>query len=443
MSNQLNGFVPDFMNTILAQSSPENPAFAGLLDPGKELHYAKTFNLLQNPLSQKKAGVRYALDKLVGNVDPELLELYDELEARRKELEVGAKVYKRINNPSALGFLDGALYGLRVIMMTGRTPKSERGNGTGERYIYDSECDSNTPGKEYRTETKAPAKADQDLDSLFDFAGRVRKVLLDVFGKNSLDGKGMRIKASGHYSGTGDKKNCAYDNAFWNGYMFVCGNASRKVFMTFVLLSVVAHEMGHGFENMTLPSWNDNYEGEQGARMEAFADFVSFVVAQVSNGWDIAHAAKKDVGGFQVGRGIFMPQVQGYCLRDALIKYEADEKNKEYEYKDPVIGKSHQTRHMNEIYRGDSDRGGVHWNATIMTRFFALWCVAGGGDIMKYARVWYNGHARMKSSMNFQQAAETIGSVCQNSEKELYPRLRAAGNEVGLILPGNPSILVP
>lgn len=437
MSNNRDAFIPNSLSIILAQSTPENPAFAGLLDPSKEVEYAATFELLQNPMKLKKHGIRYSLDKLTGNVDPQLLDLYNEMEARRTELVHGAKMYKRINDPKKLGFIDGAIYGLRVMILTGRTPKQERGNGTGERIIYDSKCDSDATASEYRTETKAPTKADEDLDKLFLMSGQVRKVLLDVFGKNSLDGKGMRIKASGHYSSTGDKRRCEYDNAFWNGYMFVCGNASKKVFATFVLLSVVAHEMGHGFENMTLPSWNNDYYGEQGARMEAFGDFINFVVLQVTNGWDIATAAQKNNGGFQVGRGIFMPQVQGYCLRDAMLKPG------EYEYNDPVIGKSHQTRHMKEIYNGESDRGGVHWNATIYDRLFALWCVMSGGDIVKYARVWYAGHQRMKSSMNFQQGIEAIGSVCANSEKELYPNLRAAANEVGLTLPGNVSIIVP
>lgn len=437
MSNKINGFVPEFLNAIANGSSPESPAFAGLLTPDKESEYAQTFELLQQPLKRRKRGFALAVDKFAGKVDSQTLALYETAESMQKEMELGAKFYKRVYSPTALGLIDGIVTGLRFMIMTGRAPSQERGNGTGERFIYDAVCDSDLPGKEYCSESKTPTKADEDLDALFKFAGQVREVLQKVFGKNSLDGKGMRIKASGHYSNTGNKRQCEYDNAFWNGYMFVCGNASKKIFRTFILLSVVAHEMGHGFENMTLPSWNNDYYGEQGGRMEAFGDFISAVVTLVSNGWTIEHAAKKEVGGFQIGKGIFMPQIQGYCLRDPFLN------SGEFEYNDPVIGKSHQTRHMKEIYHGESDRGGVHWNATIFYGMFARWCRLGGGDIVKYARVWHAGHQRMKSSMDFQQGAEAIASVCQNSEKELYPNLRAAGNEVGLILPGNPSILVP
>ena len=98
---------------------------------------------------------------------------------------------------------------------------------------------------------------------------------------------------------------------------------------------------------------------------------------------------------------------------------------------------------MKEIYNGESDRGGVHWNATIFYGAFARWCRRGGGDITKYARVWYNGHQRIKSSHNFQQGIEAIGSVCQSAEPSLYPHLREGANEVGLILPGNVQIIVP
>lgn len=433
----IDGFIPNSLLAIAAQSSKENPAFDGLLDAGKELEYNLTFNLLQEPLKTQKRGLSFAIDKALGKVPSELVELYTEIESRRNFLLKGMKQYKGTYEPEKLGFVEGVLFGLQTLIKTGRTVAAERGNGTGERFVYDAVCDSSLPGKEYRTETKQPAKADEDLDKIFEYEGAVRKVLLEVFGKNSLDGKGMRIKASGHYSNTGNKNNCAYDNAFWNGYMFVCGNASKKVFATFVLLSVVAHEMGHGFENMTLPSWNNDYYGQPGGRMEAFGDFISAVTTLVLNGWSIEHAAKKEVGGFQIGKGIFSPHVQGYCLRDPFLEIG------QYEYNDPVIGKSHQTRHMKEIYEGDADRGGVHWNATIFYGMFARWCKLGGGDIVKYARVWHNGHTKMKSSTSFQQGAEIIGSVCQNSEKEQLSNLREAGNAVGLIIPGNPSIVVP
>ncbi|MGB4135333.1 MAG: peptidase M4 family protein, partial [Microbacterium sp.] len=108
-----------------------------------------------------------------------------------------------------------------------------------DRTIYDAQGAEDLPGTLVRREDDAPV-ADAAVNQAFDGLGATFDLLLDGFGRNSVDGAGAPLNASVHY---GQK----YDNAFWNGSQMVFGDGDGEVFQGLTgSVSVIGHELGHG-----------------------------------------------------------------------------------------------------------------------------------------------------------------------------------------------------
>lgn len=158
---------------------------------------------------------------------------------------------------------------------------------------------------------------------------------LSSFGRNSLDGAGMRITATVHY-----KQN--YVNAFWNGQQIVFGDGDGVQAGPLVDLDVVAHELTHG---VTEHSANLIYSYQSGALNESFSDVFAMMV---------------DVGDFWIGEDSWTPGTPNDALR----------------YMDnPTLGG--QPKHMNNYVVTSYDNGGVHTNSGI-PNFAAYLATAGG-----------------------------------------------------------------
>ena len=81
-----------------------------------------------------------------------------------------------------------------------------------------------------------------------------------VFGRNSLDGKGMQMVSTAHYS-----KN--YNYAFWNGRQVTYGDGDGATFIELSGgLDVTTHEFTHGVTEFTSGLV---YQGESGALNES------------------------------------------------------------------------------------------------------------------------------------------------------------------------------
>ncbi|WP_438432677.1 M4 family metallopeptidase [Gorillibacterium sp. sgz500922] len=206
-----------------------------------------------------------------------------------------------------------------------------RGNGI---QTYTAKNGSSLPGTlltSTSTTWSDPAAVDAHT-----YAERVYDYYKTKFGRNSLDGNGLLIKSTVHYS-----KN--YNNAFWNGTQIVYGDGDGSTFISLSGdLDVVGHELTHGVTENTAGL---DYYGEPGALNESFSDIIGNSI-QGTN--------------WLVGDDVYTPGTAGDALRSLS---------------NPTL--YGQPDYYPNRYTGTSDYGGVHTNSGINNKAFYL--LAQGG----------------------------------------------------------------
>src|SRR5690606_30719624 len=120
-----------------------------------------------------------------------------------------------------------------------------------------------------------PASGDVAVDEAYDGLGATFDLYSEVFGRNSIDGAGLRLRASVHYGRL-------YDNAFWDGERMVFGDGDGEVFGRFPRsLSVIGHGLTHG---VTQFASGLVYRGQSGALNESVSDVFGALVEQYARG---------------------------------------------------------------------------------------------------------------------------------------------------------------
>lgn len=205
--------------------------------------------------------------------------------------------------------------------------------GEKRRTIYDAKSSEQLPGTLIRGEGDPPCN-DIAINEAYDCAGATYDLFYEVFERNSIDHKGLRLDSTVHYG-------VKYDNAFWNGDQMVYGDGDGEVFQRFTkCIDVIAHELTHG---VTQYEAGLQYFGESGALNESFSDvFGSLVKQRVKK----QTAQQAD---WIIGEGIFTDKVKGVGIRSMKAPGTA--------YDDPVLGKDPQPAHMKNKYTGFEDNG--------------------------------------------------------------------------------------
>ncbi|GAA0997577.1 M4 family metallopeptidase [Subtercola frigoramans] len=235
------------------------------------------------------------------------------------------------------------------------------------RTIFDAQGAEKLPGKIVRREGQS-ATADVTVTEAYDGLGATFDLFSQVFGRDSIDGKGLPLLATVHY-GRG------YDNAYWDGERMVFGDGDGEVFGRFTAsVSVIGHELAHG---VTQFSSGLAYEGQSGALNESFSDVMGVLVEQHQKNQTAAEAS------WLVGEGLFTPAVQGTALRSMTAPGTA--------YDDDVLGKDPQPADMAHYVKTTDDNGGVHLNSGIPNRAFSLAALELGGFAWERAgQIWYD-----------------------------------------------------
>ena len=235
------------------------------------------------------------------------------------------------------------------------------------RRISDAANAEHLPGKIVREEG-APATGDAAVDEAYDGFGATWTLYDDIYGRNSMDGSGLRLLGTVHY---GEE----YQNAFWNGTRMVFGDGDGEIFGRFTAsLDVIGHELTHGVVEHTAAL---RYSGQSGALNESIADVFGVLVKHYALGQDAAAAD------WLIGGDLLLPGVKGVALRSMLHPGTA--------YDDPRLGKDPQPDNMSGYVQTTEDNGGVHYNSGIPNRAFALAAIAIGGPAWdKAGRVWYD-----------------------------------------------------
>jgi Zn-dependent metalloprotease len=255
--------------------------------------------------------------------------------------------------------------------------------GQKRRTVYDAAHGTRLPGKLVRSEGD-PDSDDPAVNEAYDGAGSTYDLYFDVYGRNSIDGRGMRLDSSVHYGRD-------YDNAFWDGAQMVYGDGDGELFERFTLsLDVIGHELTHGVTDHTAAL---EYHDQPGALNESFSDVFGSLVKQRKLGQTAAEAD------WIIGEGLFTPRVRGVGLRSLKAPGSA--------YADPVLGNDPQPSHMSAYDGTAEDNGGVHINSGIPNHAFYLAAVAIGGTAWdKTGRIWYDAlTGRLEPGSDFAAAA--------------------------------------
>jgi Zn-dependent metalloprotease len=283
--------------------------------------------------------------------------------------------------------------------------------GTKRRTVYDAKNLSTLPGVLVRGEGSA-ASSDKAVNEAYDGAGKTYDFFDKVFGRNSIDDRGLRLDSTVHFKS-------GFNNAFWNGQQMVYGDGDGVIFNRFTKsLDVIAHELGHG---LTQYEADLNYQDQSGALNEHFSDVFGTLVLQYAKNQTVTSAS------WLIGEGIFAPGINGKALRSMKAPGTA--------YNDSTIGKDRQPAHMSKYVKTSDDNGGVHINSGIPNKAFYEFAKSLGGNSWNRAgRVWYTTLCNeLSSNASFQDCANKTYKVA----KDLYgasvaTKAKAAWKAVGI-----------
>lgn len=295
--------------------------------------------------------------------------------------------------------------------------------GVKRRTIYNAQQDSNVPGALVRGEGTAKTK-DTMVNEAYDYSGVVYDFFSKVYGRNSVDDRGMRLDSTVHFR---EDPSEAFDNAFWNGSQMIYGDGDGTAFQRFTkCLDVIGHELTHG---VTQYEAGLAYRGQSGALNESFSDVFGSLVKQ----WNKKQTAAK--ADWLIGAGLLKKSVNGVALRSMKAPGTA--------YDDPLFGgKDPQPGHMKDYVKSANtsagDNGGVHINSGIPNHAFYLVAMELGGYAWEKAgRIWYDALCnRIRSNSNFKEAAKATVAAADTlygSKSTESKAVTAAWKEVGVL----------
>ena len=264
-----------------------------------------------------------------------------------------------------------------------------------ERIVYDAQNGSTLPGRKVRGEGDPPT-GDKAVDEAYDGSGATYDMYQAVYGRNSIDGNGLRLDSTAHYQK-------GYDNAFWNGQQMVYGDGdedlpeAERLFNRFTIaIDIIGHELTHG---VTQYEAKLIYRDQPGALNESFSDvFGSLVKQRMLN-------QTADQADWIIGQGLFTANVKGVGIRSMKAPGTA--------YDDPVLGKDPQPAHMRDYKNMVEDNGGVHINSGIPNHAFYITArEISGAAWEKAGRIWYVAlRDKLQALSQFQNAADITFQV--------------------------------
>ena len=285
--------------------------------------------------------------------------------------------------------------------------------GTSAREVYDAQgvnLDTGDHGAKIRFEGEAPS-GNADADNVYDYDGKVLQFYKDVFGRNSIDDKGMNVISRINYG-----KNL--QDAYWDGSEMTYGKMPESSpFKSFVLLDVTGHEIAHGISDYES---HLRHYGQTGALNESISDVFGIMVKQ----WD-NHQSARD-SNWVFGEGLLKPDVNGRGVRDMLHPGTA--------FDDPKLGKDRQPDNLDHYVKTTRDNGGVHINSGIPNRAFAEFATnVGGYSWEEPGHIWYEARRDAGTNPSFAQFANATMEAAKKLGYEAdLPKLERAWKDVGV-----------
>ena len=261
-----------------------------------------------------------------------------------------------------------------------------------QRSVFSAGGQTFLPGKLLRDEDDPPTRdalADQSYDSIWS-APRVVKT---VFGRDSIDGRGMRVDTSVHYG-------FRFANAMWTGEQMIIGDGDGQNVRDLAgSLGIIAHEFAHGISQhlvkgglgvVQVPGAPPTLKGEAGALNESFSDVMASMVKQWHAG-QCVHSAD-----WLLGEDILAPHV-GKAIRslkdpgNTKLTWKQDDQIKDYRRFKPTHDAHTASGIANHaFYQAATQLGGHSWETL--------------------GAVWYRGFDKLRARATFLDAAyATVG----------------------------------
>lgn len=277
-----------------------------------------------------------------------------------------------------------------------RTPVSQPGQKKLHRQIFDAQGQTFLPGKLLRGE-EASSTADQSANQAYDNIGIALRFFETVLGRNSVDGRGMRIDATVHYG-------FGFANALWTGEQMIVGDGDgHHVSNLAGSLGIIAHELSHGVSQhlirgglgvVQMAGQPPSLKGEAGALNESFSDVCASMVKQ----WHLGQSV--DAADWLLGEDVLAPHA-GRAIRSL---------------KDP--GNKHETWASDDQIRDfrrfkatdDPHKGSGVANFA----FYSAAVELGGKSWETLGPVWFQGFDRLRSRATFLDAAHATVEVAAN-----------------------------
>ena len=282
------------------------------------------------------------------------------------------------------------------------------------RLVYSAENSQTLPGKLIRKEGSTASK-DADANNVYDSAGATWDFYYSIFGRNSIDNKGMKMIQTVHYLKD-------YDNAFWDGKQMIYGDGDGKIFASFTTdIDVTGHELTHGVVQYEC---NLEYKDQSGALNESLADIFGILIKQKALNQDV------NTSNWLIGENILIGNE--YAIRSLKAPGSAYVNH-------PDLGTDPQPDHMSGYKYDPDDNGGVHLNSGIPSHAFYLASSDVGGYAWeKVGRVWYKAMCNRDlvptnaSFADFKQATITESGNLFGAADQVTTAITNAWNSVGV-----------
>jgi Zn-dependent metalloprotease len=292
----------------------------------------------------------------------------------------------------------------------------------GRRTVSDCATGTFLPSATVARTEDGETSTDGSVNRAFDGLGQTRDFYQEVFDRDSLDGRGMRLNGYVHYGES-------YNNAFWDGSQMVFGDGDGVLFTDFTeSLDVIAHELTHGVTEFTAGL---QYRNQSGALNESISDVFGSLVKQWANNKQTA-----DQADWLIGAEVFTPGVDADALRSMKAPGQA--------YNSPTLGRDPQPDHMSKYANMSDDNGGVHINSGIPNKAFYLTAIGIGGYAWEApGHIWYTALQASGETTDFQEFADTTylkAGQLYGSESDEQQAVASAWKEVGIRISGARSL---
>jgi Zn-dependent metalloprotease len=286
------------------------------------------------------------------------------------------------------------------------------------RQVFDGHGQTFLPGTLLRDEDAAPAH-DKVANQAYENVGIALQFFAEVLGRDSVDGKGLRIDTTVHYG-------YAFANAMWTGEQMVVGDGdSRDVRGLANSLGIIAHELSHGITQhmingglgvVQMAGQPPTLKGEAGALNESFSDVCASMIKQWRTGEDVKAAD------WLMGEDILSPRA-GKAVRslkdpgNTELTWSQDDQIKDYRRFRPTDDAHKASGIANHaFYLAAMELGGRSWEAL--------------------GPVWVKGFDRLRARSTFLDAAHAtvaVAATLHGADSKAHRAVKAGWKSVNVL----------